>query len=252
MSKQAIIASVPEIKEVHSRNLASRPGRVNALLEITNGKRYLEIGVQKGKTFHRVEAGLKVGVDPRFLFDAAEYRREGVDLWEMTSDAFFASVAHGYDSFDVVYIDGLHTFEQVFRDLISSLSYCHANTVILIDDTIPVNIASFQKSPKDAKALRHELGIKNPAWMGDVCKVIVAIKEFMPGWSYATFPGHGQTALVKRGRQIFNPSINSLEAISRLSYMDILALKDEGAFNILETDEQVMLHIRDLLVTGPG
>lgn len=238
---------MPKSKEFNPSTLASRAGRVNAPLKITGGQKYLEIGVRKGMTFHQVDASLKVGVDPMFMLNTADHRREGIELWEMTSDTFFASVAHKYESFDAVYIDGLHTFEQVFRDLINCLSYCHNDTVILIDDTIPVNIFAFQKSHKDAKRLREEHGIQNRSWMGDVCKVVIAIKEFMPGWSYVTFPGHGQTALVRRGRKDFSTSINSLEAISRLSYINFLTLRDEGAFNILSTDEQVITHIKELL-----
>jgi hypothetical protein len=239
-----------DTEEFYAQRVRSRPERINAFLDIAKGGRYLEIGVHKGKTFHKIQASHKVGVDPKFMFDTAEYSSDSTEFWEITSDEFFARVAPRYDKFDVIYLDGLHTFEQVFRDLITSLSYCHDDTIILIDDTVPVNVASFQKTPNDCSLLREELGINDKAWMGDVCKVVIAIKEFMPAWSYATFPNHGQTALVKRARQDFSASINSLEAISRLSYTEYLTLKKEGAFNIFETDDQVIARIRDLLADG--
>lgn len=105
------------------------------------------------------------------MLDTAEYSSDSIEFWEITSDEFFARVAPRYDKFDVIYLDGLHTFEQVFRGLITSLSYCHDDTIILIDDTVPVNVASFQKTPNDCSLLREELGINDKAWMGDVCKV---------------------------------------------------------------------------------
>lgn len=62
--------------------------------------------------------------------------------------------------------------------------------------------------------------------MGDVYKVIFAIHDFFPQFSYATFPGHGQTVLWLETRTDFTPTWDSLEKISRLSYWDFENFKD--------------------------
>ena len=42
-------------------------------------------------------------------------------------------------SLDLVYLDGLHTFEQTYRDLCNTLMHAHPATVILVDDTVPTS-----------------------------------------------------------------------------------------------------------------
>ena len=69
---------------------------------------YLEIGCANNDLFDAVMAGRKVGVDPL---------RGGTH--RLTSDVFFAGC--GGEPFDVVFIDGLHLYDQVRRDLDGAL-----------------------------------------------------------------------------------------------------------------------------------
>ena len=70
--------------------------------------RYLEIGCASNLCFNSIVADHKVGVDPA---------RGGTI--RATSDAFFQT---NKETFDVIFVDGLHTYGQVRRDAINGLA----------------------------------------------------------------------------------------------------------------------------------
>lgn len=200
--------------------------RLNALAKLNDAKQYLEIGVCRGVTFNQISVPVKVGVDPNFLFDTSLYANHNRHFHKVTSDVFFSREANAYRPFDLIYLDGFHTFEQTFRDLCSSLSFSHNRTLWLLDDTCPDSLAAADRSTDRAAFLRKQLNINNGSWMGDVFKVICAIHDFFPQLSYATFPGHGQTVLWFSPRTDFHPKWNSLRAISELTFADFLELSN--------------------------
>ena len=61
---------------------------IQSLLQAVEGGSYLEIGVNRGVTFHEVSVPYKVAVDPQFLFDYAEAERtnKGAEYHQTTSD----------------------------------------------------------------------------------------------------------------------------------------------------------------------
>ena len=76
---------------------ADRIGRAQVmrrLLAHYEDPRYLEIGVCEGRTFDRVDAAVRVAVDPEFRFDhtAAERRVPGTTYHQVTSDEFFGTL----------------------------------------------------------------------------------------------------------------------------------------------------------------
>lgn len=62
--------------------------RIKSILKISGAKKYLEIGVETGKTFFPIQAELKVAVDPKFKFSVSEKKKENEHYFEITSDAF--------------------------------------------------------------------------------------------------------------------------------------------------------------------
>ena len=104
---------------------------------------YLEIGVSSGSTFHSVEAGRKSAVDPKFAFDvdAAKASNKNAKYNQVTSDVFFNQIGVD-DKYDVIFIDGLHTFEQTLRDLNNAVTCLREGGVIVIDDVMPDSYAS--------------------------------------------------------------------------------------------------------------
>jgi predicted O-methyltransferase YrrM len=53
------------------------------------------------------------------------------------SDIYFGELASSDEKFDVIVLDGLHTFEQTLRDLLNSEAYLKPNGVVIIDDVMP-------------------------------------------------------------------------------------------------------------------
>jgi hypothetical protein len=196
--------------------------RVNALGKQLNAKRYLEIGVNKGETFHNVEIAERTGVDPNFLFDTKEKSNEFTRFVANTSDKFF-STEPLFPPYDVVFIDGLHTFEQVVRDFSNVLLRIHRQSVIIIDDTLPNDV--YSTIPDFGSALRHRkaAGGESGSWHGDVFKTVFYIHDFWPSLNYRTITGSGNPqTLVWRTNGIDRPPLfNSLEQISRLTYFDL-------------------------------
>src|SRR5919108_2165198 len=92
------------------------PRRLNRIGAALGARSYLEIGVAAGNTFHAVTIPERTGVDLQFQFDIEAAMDARTVLKPMTSDAFFAELSI-HHTFDVIYLDGLHTVEQTYRDL---------------------------------------------------------------------------------------------------------------------------------------
>jgi hypothetical protein len=205
--------------------LEKREERLNTLAKINSATKYLEIGIADGANFRKIDVPFKVAVDPKYLFDTEQYSDENTKYLEMTSDEFFSKFALNYEKFDLIYLDGLHTFEQTFRDFCASLRHSHERTIWLIDDTCPVSFASAIPNLRRSRKLCELTGDNRKAWMGDIYKVIFAIHDFFPQFSYATFPDRGQTVIWNETRKDFTCVWNSLEKISRLDYSDFVEFK---------------------------
>ena len=111
---------------------------------------YLEIGCDKDQSFSKIKISHKVGVDP---ISGGTIRK--------TSDEFFKS---NKQKFDIIFIDGLHHYEQVIVDINNALSVLNDNGHILVHDCLPRTIAH--------QAIPRYRG----SWNGDVWKSIVELR----------------------------------------------------------------------------
>jgi len=107
---------------------------------------YLEIGCRANECFDAVIARNKVGVDP-----------ECGGTHRLTSDQFFSEC--GNRKFDIIFIDGDHTYEQVRRDVINSLSHISVGGWIVLHDMFPRNWRE------------EHVPWVFPVWMGEVWKL---------------------------------------------------------------------------------
>lgn len=181
--------------------------RHNVLRRLTNlyeEARYLEIGVCEGATFNLVPAARKVAVDPEFRFDherAARSGGPGVEYHQVTSDEYFASRVDPGEQFDVIYLDGLHVFEQTLRDLMNALAHLQPRGVVVVDDTRPPTYLASLPDRDNFFAVRRWMGIDDQRWMGDVVKVVWFVEAFCPQLSFRTISNnHGQTVLWRHRR----------------------------------------------------
>lgn len=147
---------------------------LTALHKLVGTRTYLEIGVQTGASLQCATSSPNIkkiiGVDPEL--GNLQYDPEGSILIETTSDEFFDTfgLADGKtqadSDIDVVFIDGLHHSDQVWKDLAHAVQLGHPKTLYVLDDVLPRN---------DAEASRDMI----PGdWTGDVWKVLDLIGYF--------------------------------------------------------------------------
>jgi len=161
---------------------------INSIKEIIAFKgAYLEIGVESGFTFEAVNFKNKSAVDPKFLFNKWVKSRK-IELYETTSDDYFAKIKARNLSFDLVYLDGLHTFEQTYEDLRNTFQILHSNSFVLIDDTVPCDFYSSNPIQELAYKSRVAAGFKNDgSWHGDVFKLVCTLDYLkLPGLNFRT------------------------------------------------------------------
>jgi hypothetical protein len=124
---------------------------IEYLIKKNNYKNYLEIGCDKNQLFSKVNINNKIGVDP---VSGGNVRK--------TSDDFFKE---NKSSFDIVFIDGLHTYEQVKKDILNSVNCLLDEGIILVHDCMPDSLGK-QAVP------RYKM-----QWNGDVWKAIVYLRQ---------------------------------------------------------------------------
>lgn len=225
-----------------SDNALYRSEVCQAILALYEAPSYLEIGVFDGATFHAVKASRKVAVDIQFSLDleAARAAAAGLDVHfhECPSDDYFAHII-GNELFDVIFIDGLHSFDQTLRDLLNAICHLREGGAIVIDDVIPPSYAASLPSLAENIAFRQQRGIKQPDWMGDVYRLVFFLRDYMPGFSFATLvENHGETVVWRQTRPI-DPAPRTVEQISRLSFADCQFNRD--AYNIRPFPEIIEL-----------
>lgn len=214
--------------------------QLEALARTNGAKAYLEIGIAEGNTFLNASCfELRHGVDPKFRLDVAAHESDSVVFFEMTSDEFFAHHADPKQKYDIVFLDGLHTFEQTFRDFCSSQAHSHDDTIWLIDDVNPYDIFSAHRDQEAAYQYRDRHGLRGLQWHGDVFKVVFAIHDFFPNLSYRTIIDNGnpRAVVVRQQRQEFTPAFSDLEQITRMTYYDYM--DNRAIMNLASLDDVI-------------
>ena len=98
--------------------------------------------------------------------------------FEQTSDDFFSSQADMLrtNKPDIVFIDGLHTYEQSLKDVLNSLTFLADGGVILMHDCNPLSEAAAYPAGSFEDVTSLNLPTYAGAWNGDVCKTIVHLR----------------------------------------------------------------------------
>ena len=154
------------------KNYPSRIEIIKKIIKDNNYKNYLEIGCDNDENFSQVSIEKKIGVDPL----------KGGTL-RMTSNEFFSDNKF---FFDIIFLDGLHTYEQTIKDIKNSLKFLNNNGVILVHDCLPKKIWN-QIVPR---MYGH--------WNGDVWKAIVHTRTFDFADTYTCRADHGIGIIFKR------------------------------------------------------
>ena len=165
---------------------------VQDIIDRKNYKSYLEIGCFKNELFGKINCDKKIGVDP-----------VSGGTTRMTSDNFFKK---NEEKFDCVFIDGLHYYNQVKKDISNSLKLLNPGGIILLHDCLPNNY------------LEQAIPRSQIIWNGDVWKAIVECRTNENIDTYTCFADYGIGVILNRkNKNILQ--LNDLE-FSKIKFAD--------------------------------
>ena len=132
-----------------------------------------------GVNFNQIECEYKVCVDPTPTVPVT---------FTLTSDDFFKQ---NTETFDIIFIDGLHWSEQVYKDIINSLDVLNDNGYVICHDM----------NPHSEIIQRYPQAIPESEWTGDCWKAWVKLKsEKEDLYMYVVDTDYG-CGVIKKGKQ---------------------------------------------------
>lgn len=179
---------------------------INLLIEKINAKKYLEIGVSNGINFSEIDCVYKVGVDPALDSPATTH---------ITSDDFFAQ---NKEKFDVIFIDGLHHSDQVYRDIINSLNVLNEGGYIVCHDMNP-------------RQEEHQLiPFTGGIWNGDCWKAFVQLRRERSDLEMYVIDTDCGCGIIRKGYQ------NVLTSKEELTWNNLEKYRNEW-LNLISTED---------------
>jgi glycosyltransferase involved in cell wall biosynthesis len=178
---------------------------------------YLEIGVHRGASLACARPPTRaIGVDPELAINAP--LKTETQIFCETSDTFFARqrlapLLNGR-ALDLVFLDGLHQFQQSLRDFSNVEAFCDSKSVVLIHDTIPFD----ERTQRPERELRFHTG--------DVWKTVLCLKHFRPQLDVFTIrtPPSGLTVVTgldPLSRTLRDRYDEAIDRFARLPFGDI-------------------------------
>jgi hypothetical protein len=77
----------------------------------------------------------------------------------------------------MAFLDGLHLFEFLLRDFMNTERVCDRNSLILLDDCLPITIEMAERDYRPAERRDKETAVW---WTGDVWKLLPILREYRP------------------------------------------------------------------------
>ena len=151
---------------------------------------YLEIGSRNGLSLQLSECA-SIAIDPAFdlRVDVVGAKPE-CHLYKQTSDTFFGSRNPSQifgASIDLAFLDGLHLFEYLLRDIGNVERHCRRNSVLVLHDCVPVETGLARRDEAEITPLAdHHAGW----WTGDVWKVVPILRKHRPDLALHAIDAH--------------------------------------------------------------
>jgi SAM-dependent methyltransferase len=182
---------------------------INYLINKYGYKRYLEIGIGNGETWNHVKAEYKIGLDPN---------PEVPVTYTITSDEFFSK---NNETFDLIFIDGLHLDHQTDKDITNALTRLNPNGSIVLHDCNPPT---------------REHGTEKwllASWNGTVWKSIVKQRVTNPNIILFVVDIDWGCGIIRKGKQeVYNKA--PLETCLTWEYFEI---NKTEILNLVNTEE---------------
>jgi tetratricopeptide (TPR) repeat protein len=155
----------------------TRTDIIQYLIYNIKASKYLEIGISNRENFDKIVCDLKVGVDPEPLSKAT---------FCSSSDEFFKI---NTETFDIIFIDGLHHADQVYRDIVNSLKILNEGGVIVCHDMNPIK--------EEHQIIPFTSGI----WNGDCWKAFVRLRQERSDLEMYTVDTDHGCSIIQKGSQ---------------------------------------------------
>lgn len=202
--------------------MKTRTDLLNFLAEKYNLQRYLEIGVQNvDQNFNHIKCSIKHGVDPDKVGLPIH---DECFIFHVTSDDFFVHHRDMFPgrSYDLIFIDGLHTAEQVKKDFENALKVLSPSGFIVLHDCNPL------KEEHTIVPRPTERG----HWNGDVYKFAC---QLATNWlSYKTVD-------IDNGCGVFTPNTQTYSLREAPSWAQF-DMDRKGLLNLISWDEFINSH----------
>tara|TARA_R100000544_G_scaffold37198_2_gene27781 strand:+ start:312 stop:890 length:579 start_codon:yes stop_codon:yes gene_type:complete len=176
---------------------------IQKLITKVGAESYLEIGMGPGKNFNEIICNKKVCVDPTPTVPVT---------FSLTSDDFFKQ---NKDKFDIVFIDGLHWSEQVYKDITNSLEVLNDGGYIICHDMNP-HSEFIQRYPQPKK---------ESEWTGDCWKAWVKLRTERDDLNMCVINTDYGCGVITRGKQ------------------DKLIVSGELTWDLLDSDRTNLLNL---------
>ncbi len=222
-------------KPWHGWYVGDQFNRIKTVRQALEGRQkpvYLEIGVSRGYAFRRFSADEKIAVDPEFKLSKrsrriAESQARATHYFETTSDAFFENETAFLEQrgIDVALIDGLHTYQQVVRDVENTLRYLRDDGVIVLHDCNPVYEHIGRPAANHREFLADNLAHYRPwelLWSGDVWKAMVQLRSTRDDLRIAVLNCDFGVGIVRKGVPDSRLPYSAAE-VAALEYPDLVA-----------------------------
>lgn len=186
---------------------------IQKFIDERNYDSFLEIGTFRGETFKHIKIEHKVSVDPDPECNAT---------YVMTSDEYFNT--HN-EKFDIIFIDGLHEHNQVYRDVMNAIAHLNDGGVIVMHDCMPKNE---KMQVWDNKSHQHE------EWTGDTWKAYYKAFKELNYEVYVVDTDYGCGVIDTRHNRDIKPVDIDME---KLKYTDYLYFTSTNQYGVIDVKE---------------
>lgn len=186
---------------------------IQFLIDKIGAKKYLEIGMGPGLNFNTIKCDYKISVDPNPTVPVTH---------SITSDEFFNQ---NNETFDVIFIDGLHWSEQVYKDIVNSLNVLNNNGYIICHDI----------NPHSEFIQRYPQAIRESEWTGDCWKAWVRLKSERSDLNMAVIDTDYGCGVITKGKQ-------KLITVNEELTWDLLDNNRKELLNLITTEDFLKIY----------
>jgi hypothetical protein len=225
---------------------------LNNIIKKYDIENYMEIGVFYGKCFLEIQCKRKIAVDPDFRIPweirkdnfKKKIKRKFLNQFDLyykkTSDEFFRedfTILQKHPP-SLVFIDGLHTYEQTLKDVENSLDYLSDDGIIVLHDCNPEN--EIQALPAISYQSVVDLKPKDwdGVWNGDVWKTIAHLRSQRNDIEVVTLNTDCGLGIVRKKKSEISLNM-SINEIKTMSYSDLEKNRIE-ILNLVELENFIL------------